>query len=619
MINYTSLLLRLSTIKTSEGYLQTYLQYCFPESDTLALILSKIYKRKKNIQEREQLPISNMDKIPELLPEEVELSKLHLIPFINNLLFELSISETLIKEFNIALYRPEYWLEIVPFLFNSRNLNVEALNKKIDPIIGRSKEVDELIHILATRRKKNPVLIGDAGVGKTAIIEGLADRINKGNVPLSMLNKTIIEININEFIEEQDGIEKFGKIMSISNWHPNIILFLDELHMITKAKRITGIDIGNLLKPYLARDNFSLIGATTDSEYRYLEKDKALVRRFQVIKIEQPTEQETKDILMGIKDKYSSVHHVKFNKEIIDLIYTASTRLSGFNPDKSITVMDYVMASLKIKYHDKNIKASVVDVIDVLRKRYKIKEEFLGTRNSKKAYASTLTSKLPIYADKADDIIDSILLARESKANKKHECLSFICVSGTEECAIRIARKIAETIDPNEQYMFINGYEFIDKIQNTRIKGSPPAYIGHEDPTMFDKIRHNPIPIIFANFDKFNIEARQTIIDMIINGSLETNDGEIILFKNVDIIITVSSGEYEGSFVQKSNTLPMDIQSIIDLQIVTRILTKQQYSSILTKLKVSYDDIKTYISQGYTAEEIKTLLTKEKYELKRID
>ncbi len=245
-----------------------------------------------------------------------------------------------------------------------KNLNQAAKEGKIDPLIGREKELVRLIQILSRRSKNNPCLIGEPGVGKTAIIEGLADKINVGDVPKNLADKIIISLDLSSMIAgakyRGEFEERLKSVINEVKNNDSIILFIDELHTIVGAGAAEGaVDAANIIKPALARGEIQLIGATTISEYRkHIEKDAALERRFQPVIVNEPTEEETIKILMGLKDKYEEFHNVKISPEAIKIAVRLSKRYINdrFLPDKAVDLIDEACARVKMKHNHKSVK-----------------------------------------------------------------------------------------------------------------------------------------------------------------------------------------------------------------------------------------------------------------------
>lgn len=297
------------------------------------------------------------------------------------------------------------------------DLTKKARNGKLDPIIGREKETQRLIEILARRIKNNPCLIGDAGVGKTAVIEGLAQRIVTKNVPDELKNKIIYSLDISALLAGSkyrgDFEERMKKCLSEAQKNSNIILFVDEIHMIVGTGAAEGaIDASNIMKPLLARGEIQLIGATTINEYRkFIERDNALERRFQSILVEEPTKADTIEILKGIRDKYEAHHNVKISDEAIESAVELSVRyITDRNlPDKAIDLIDEACSKIKLKMF--NRPDTINSLKEELKKIRLEKEECINLENFEKAI---------ILKQKEEKIIEEIKL-EENKLEKNSE------------------------------------------------------------------------------------------------------------------------------------------------------------------------------------------------------
>ncbi len=285
------------------------------------------------------------------------------------------------------------------------DLTKKAKNKELDPVIGRDEEVERLIEILSRRTKNNPLLIGDAGVGKTAIVEELARRINSGNVPFTLLNKRILSLDMASAVAgtkyRGEFEERVKKIVNEIEENDDIIIFIDEIHTLVGAGGAEGaIDASNILKPALARGKMRLIGATTISEYKkFIEKDNALDRRFQKIYIEEPTVDNLKNILMNLKPIYESYHGVKISEEIIDKIIELSNRYiyDRYEPDRSIDILDEVCTKVSLK--EVKEEKELVNLSSELEKVKKEKNNAIINQNYDKAYLlkekeENITSKI---------------------------------------------------------------------------------------------------------------------------------------------------------------------------------------------------------------------------------
>ncbi len=324
---------------------------------------------------------------------------------------------------------------------NTQNLNQygtdltkQAREGKLDPVIGRTNETDRVIEILSRRTKNNPCLIGEPGVGKTAVIEGLAQKIVSGNIPENLKNKRVVTLDITSMVAgakyRGDFEERIKKCLNEVKKAEDIILFIDEIHTIVGAGAAEGaIDAANILKPLLARGEIQLVGATTLKEYRkYIEKDSALERRFQPVNVEEPTKEEALEILKGLRDKYEAHHNVKISDEAIQAAIELSTRYINdrFLPDKAIDLIDEAASKVKLKsfVEPDHLKKMQKD----LEKIEKEKEEAINTQNFERAAN---------LRDKEKDLLEKIDIENDNWHNKNNKKVIYI---QKEDIAIVISR-----------------------------------------------------------------------------------------------------------------------------------------------------------------------------------
>lgn len=598
MIDYVKLLKSLCKSRNGK-ILDIYMQYDFPGSTVLQKILGKQYKFKK---------------IPGDLISACIIHDNDIITSIYDFIIE-NISVTHGKDFAhkyaSEIYSPDLDTPGIPGLKMSNNLNYEAFHGRLDPVIGREKEIDELITILNNRRKKNPVLIGDAGVGKTAIVEGLAQRINNKQVPINMLKSTIFTMNITQFIEMENGLNIFYAVLNYLASFENVIIFIDEFHQISDARRRTGISLIDVLKPILARGQIRLIAATTEEEYRKIEKDKAMARRMQPIYVKETNENETMEILNKIYPTYSSYHNVSISENALKMIYRASINVSGFNPDKSLSILDSVLARGKVVNNGIKYSMSDDEVANFIQVRYNVKRAFIINDNVDSAISERIKTELPIYSDVADNIAKQLLIAH-SKSNKSNNVSSVITIitNPNRKSTNRIAKSLAKILDPQEKYIMIDGSEFSSEISITRIIGAPPAYIGYDSSTLFYPISHRPMPVIISNIHKMHFKCRDIIIKAISDGYIDTSSGDRIILRNVDFIITLDASSTGILFGEKNISIDNAIETISDIIIQARYVTNG-LEAILDKYNKKETNISNYINDSYTIPEIENILQNE--------
>lgn len=512
-----------------------------------------------------------------------------------------------------------------------------ALEGKIDPVIGREKEINRVIEVLSRRRKNNPLLIGEAGVGKTAIVEALALKIIQKDVPESLLNKKIVSISMANLVagtkyrgEFEDRISKMIKEIE-SN--PNIIIFIDEIHSLVGAGGAEGaIDASNIFKPALARGKFKLIGATTIKEYKEsIEKDKALDRRFQTVLIKEPNLEETKDILLQIKNIYEGYHNVIVNEEIISDIVTLTNKyiFNRRNPDKSIDILDEVCASVSL-IKDKNIKK-----LDILKEEYntviKDKNKYIVLNNFEEASKlkekeikieskiNNLTLKSSknirkiitkedisrVIKDKVNVPIFEIdtfdtkelrnleknlnnnifgqkeaikVLCDETKKIKlgfknQNKPISFLFTGRSGVGKTELVKAYAK--EAKMELIRLDMSEFREDHTSSKILGSPPGYVGYSDHNnVLDKIKNNPYSIILLDeIEKASTSVLNLFLQILDEGHITDSTGNIVYFNNTIIIMTsnVGSGNIAIGFGNNTNHVKNKLKDVLSLEFVNRI------------------------------------------------
>ena len=481
----------------------------------------------------------------------------------------------------------------------------QAKNNKYDPVIGRDKQIDEVIEILSRRKKNNPVLIGPAGVGKTAIVEGLAERIAEGNVPSKMKDMHIISININDMVAGSSlrgsFEEKLKEVIDQAKKNPNIVLFIDELHNIVGAgstdSETNNGDAANILKPALASGDLKLIGATTTSEYQRIEKDSALARRFQPVQVPEPTTDVAVKILEGLKKKYESFHHVKYNDDALKLAVELSERyIQGrYLPDKAIDLMDEAGAkkaltvdshdeeSLKTRIHaleakkDEAAKAedykkagelkteieklqeelktadkaktpvvSEKDIYKLIEEKTNIPMSELHADEAKKNL--DLAKKLKavvIDQDKAIDVITDAIARKQVFKDSDRPTGSFLLTGPTGVGKTELAKQLAINLFGNKDHFIrLDMSEYQDEMAVNKLIGSAPGYVGYgEGGQLTEKVRHQPYCLIlFDEIEKANPQIFNALLQIMDDGRLTDAQGRTVSFKDTILIMTSNAG-----------------------------------------------------------------------------
>ena len=495
----------------------------------------------------------------------------------------------------------------------STDLTQEAREGKLDPVIGREKEIARIMEILSRRTKNNPCLVGEPGVGKTAIVEGLARQIAEGIVPESMKDKRIMVLDLPGMIAGSkyrgEFEERMKKLIREVKTAGNIILFLDELHTIIGAGGAEGaIDASNILKPSLARGEMQLIGATTLTEYRkYIEKDAALERRFQPVTVEEPTEDECIRILEGLKEKYEAHHDVEIEEDALKAAVHMSCRYINdrFLPDKAIDVLDESCSKVKLRgfkvpenivgteircgkleqEKEAALKAGDIEKASELHREQKeaekkleqAKKRFIKKNEKKKvpvteedvADVISMWTRIPVTRlneseserlKKLDKTLEKRVIGQEeaiqalSKAVKRgrvglkdpaRPIGSFLFLGPTGVGKTELSKALAEALFGNEEDMIrVDMSEYMEKHSVSKMIGSPPGYVGHEDGgQLSEKVRRNPYSVIlFDEIEKAHPDVFNILLQVLDDGHITDSQGRKVDFRNTVIIMTSNAG-----------------------------------------------------------------------------
>ncbi|MFJ8065198.1 AAA family ATPase [Psychrobacillus sp. NPDC096426] len=488
-----------------------------------------------------------------------------------------------------------------------KNISNDAKEGRIDPVIGRDQEVKRVIETLNRRNKNNPVLIGEPGVGKTAIAEGLAVKIHEGDVPVKLLNKQVYLLDVASLVSNT-GIrgqfeERMKQLIEELQTRKDVILFVDEIHLLVGAGTAEGskMDAGNILKPALARGELQLIGATTLKEYRQIEKDAALERRFQPIIVKEPSTEDTIHILNGIKDRYENFHEVRYPDEAIQACVTLSQRYiqDRFLPDKAIDLMDEVGARLNLAHTSADSESIVTRLNEVIQQKEKaaekenyekaanlrleeiqlrkqleqakqngdipqvevtvadielIVEEKTGIPVTKlqtaeqakmKGIAENLGKKVIGQQDAVDKIAKAIRRSRAGLKSKDRPIGSFLFVGPTGVGKTEITKVLAEELfGSRDSLIRLDMSEYMEKHSISKIIGSPPGYIGHEEAgQLTEHVRRNPYSILLLDeIEKAHPDVQNMFLQIMEDGRLTDSQGRTVSFKDTVIIMTSNAG-----------------------------------------------------------------------------
>ncbi|WP_026673467.1 ATP-dependent protease ATP-binding subunit ClpC [Alkalihalobacterium bogoriense] len=495
----------------------------------------------------------------------------------------------------------------------ARDLTSIAKEEGLDPVIGRSKEIERVIQVLSRRTKNNPVLIGEPGVGKTAIAEGLAQAIINNEVPETLRNKRVMTLDMGTVVAgtkyRGEFEDRLKKVMDEIRQAGNVILFIDELHTLIGAGGAEGaIDASNILKPSLARGELQCIGATTLDEYRkYIEKDAALERRFQPIQVNEPTLDESIQILKGLRDRYEAHHRVKITDEAIEESVKLSDRYIAdrFLPDKAIDLIDEAASKVRLRSYtappnlkeleqkleetrkekDAAVQSQEFEKAASLRdSEQRLREELDGMKNewkkkqgqentevavddiaqvvaswtgipvSKLAEEETerllrmeeiLHQRVIGQEEAVKSISKAVRRARAGLKDPKRPIGSFIFLGPTGVGKTELARAVAETLFGDEDaFIRIDMSEYMEKHATSRLVGSPPGYVGHDEGgQLTEKVRRNPYSVILLDeIEKAHPEVFNILLQVLEDGRLTDSKGRTVDFRNTAIIMTSNVG-----------------------------------------------------------------------------
>ena len=479
----------------------------------------------------------------------------------------------------------------------SRDLTEDASNDKLDPLVGREAEIERVVQILCRRTKNNPVLIGEPGVGKTAIVEGLAQRIVRGDVPSFLENKRILSLDLSLIVAgtkyRGQFEERLKQIMRELIENPQYIVFIDELHTLVGAGSAEGsLDAANILKPALSRGEIQCIGATTPAEFRKsIEKDRSLERRFQAVKVPPPSEAEAVEILDGVRERYESFHQVHYTDEALEAAVYQSHRYipDRFLPDKAIDVIDEAGARVKLRVRRE--QGTLSDWSQISDWSQESDDDLMSRDQSDDALVSAQVTRddveeviarwtgIPVTSLKEEETqkllrieeelhervvsqrpaISALARAiRRSRAGLKNPLRpvgSFLFLGPTGVGKTEVARSLAQVLFASERSMIrFDMSEFMEKHSVSKLIGSPPGYVGHEEGgQLTERIKRAPYSVLlFDEIEKAHPDIFNVLLQVFEDGILTDALGNAVDFKNAIIIMTSNIG---ARFIQKKGTM----------------------------------------------------------------
>ena len=485
------------------------------------------------------------------------------------------------------------------------NITEQARQGDIDPVVGRDEEIQRVIEILNRRTKNNPVLIGEPGVGKTAVVEGFAQKIVDGDVPQKLMDKEVIRLDVASLVQGT-GIrgqfeERIQKLIEEVKQSQNVILFIDEVHEIVGAGSAGdgNMDAGNILKPALARGELQMVGATTLNEYRIIEKDAALERRLQPVRVDEPSVEETITILKGLQPRYEDYHHVKYTDEAIEAAAVLSNRYiqDRFLPDKAIDLLDESGSKKNLtiqivdpKVIDKKLADAEVQkqqasqeedfekaayYRDQINKLQKMKERQISEeeipvisekdmeqiveartgipvgelKEKEQTQLKNLAADLKAHVIGQDEAIDKVAKAirrnRVGLGKQNRPIGSFLFVGPTGVGKTELAKQLAYEMFGSEDSMIrFDMSEYMEKHSVSKLIGSPPGYVGYEEAgQLTEKVRRNPYSLILLDeVEKAHPDVLHMFLQILDDGRLTDAQGRTVSFKDTLIIMTSNAG-----------------------------------------------------------------------------
>lgn len=491
----------------------------------------------------------------------------------------------------------------------SRDMTMDARMGNLDPVIGREKEIERVLQILSRRMKNNPCMVGEPGVGKTAVAEGIAYLIAAGDVPDTVRDKRLLSLDLSSMVAGSkyrgEFEERIKKVIAEVKNAENVILFVDELHTIIGAGGAEGaIDASNILKPSLSRGEIQMIGATTRAEYRkYIEKDAALERRFQPVYVEEPTNEETVEILKGLRSAYEEHHHVEISDQALEAAVSLSVRYISdrFLPDKAIDLMDEACSRKRLGFgkkakktlpleleiqafsddienlleagdideaaellkkqrkletkldkmkQNKNAKSVVVDaedIADVVSVWTKIPVNKLTEQESKRLerLEEELHKRVVGQNEAVDAVARAIKRSRVGLKDPKRPVGSFLFLGPTGVGKTELSKALAEAVFGSEDALIrVDMSEYMEKHSVSKLIGSPPGYVGFEEGgQLSEKVRSNPYSVIlFDEIEKAHSDVFNILLQVLDDGHITDSQGRKVDFKNTIIIMTSNTG-----------------------------------------------------------------------------
>ncbi|MDG0817773.1 ATP-dependent Clp protease ATP-binding subunit ClpA [Bdellovibrio svalbardensis] len=503
------------------------------------------------------------------------------------------------------------------------NLNERARQGKLDPLIGREDVLARTVQVLCRRTKNNPLLIGEPGVGKTAIAEGLAQRIVSGDVPEKLKNAVIYSLDLGGLLAGTKFRGDFeGRLKAVVKEiakRPNTILFIDEIHTIVGAGATSGgsMDASNLLKPALASGEISCIGSTTHTEYRqYFEKDRALNRRFQKIDVNEPSNEDCVKILQGLRKSYEEFHKVKFTDEALkSAVELSQKHIHGkLLPDKAIDVLDEAGAHFRLKNEAaEDIKIDIPEIEEVIAKMTGLPVASISS--TEKSQLKDLDKKLKALIFGQDEAIDrlvnSIKFSRSGLGRPEKPIGSFLFTGPTGVGKTEVCRQLATIMGVHFERFDMS--EYMEKHAVSRLVGAPPGYVGHEEGGLLTEAvtKHPYCVLLLDEIEKAHPDITNILLQVMDAGRLTDSNGRVAVFKNAVIVMTSNAGAMETS--RGSISMVEENRSSLSMDAIKKAFAPEFINRLdaVVSFKDLSEDMVLKITQKFVNELKMTLLTKK--------
>jgi ATP-dependent Clp protease ATP-binding subunit ClpA len=513
------------------------------------------------------------------------------------------------------------------------NLNALAKEGKIDPIIGREEEIQRIIQILCRRRKNNPILVGDSGVGKTAIAEGLAKAIVENKVPSLLANTTVYSLDMASLLagtkfrgDFEERLKLVLQALEKQNDKEGSILFIDEIHTIIGAGATSGgsLDASNLLKPALSKGQIRCMGSTTFDEYRkYFEKDQALNRRFQKVDVLEPSVEDSVSILKGLKLKFEEHHHVSYPDDVIRAAVELSNKHVAERklPDKAIDVIDEVGAYIRLNpQRGEGSTVTMNDIEHIVAKIARIPQKSISINEKEKLRFLERDLKMMIYGqnEAVEKVSNALILSRSGLGHQDKPIASFLFAGPTGVGKTELARQLAHQMGIN--FVRIDMSEFMEKHTVSKLIGAPPGYVGFEQGgTLTDSIHKNPYSVLLLDeIEKAHPDVFNILLQVMDHGALTDSNGRTTDFRNVILIMTSNAGakEMEAGSIGLSGSRGGEINSTKREQAIKGFFTpefRNRLDAVITFNKLENKNIELVVNKFLM--ELENQLIEKKVEL----